>query len=132
MTWKFQFLWSILFWLAESVPCISCTFWLVERCIRVRWQALMHCIFGWEKKDTLLGAEQNRYIIQFYTILSTALTHNTVNFYSGFLNEKHECKISEIIDNLLLQRSWSSSILQWTEMLLLHLKNFFRVLRKVK
>lgn len=60
------------------------------------------------------------------------LTHNTVNFYSGFLNEKQECKISEIIDNLLLQRSWSSSILQWTEMLLLHLKNFFRVLRKVK
>ena len=33
------------------------------------------------------------------------LTHNTVNFYSGFLNEKQECKISEIIDNLLLQRS---------------------------
>ena len=78
----------------------------------------MHRIFGWEEKDTLLEAEQNRYM-QFYTILSTALhlhtyipfsetdflTHNTVNFYNGFLNEKQECKISEIIDNLLLQRS---------------------------
>ena len=144
MTWKFHFLWSISFWLAESVLCISCIFWLVERYIWGGWQALTHFWFG-RKGHLVWSWAENRYM-QFHTILSKALqlrthtfiflkqisSHTTLWIPSGFLNEEQKCKISEIIDNLLLQRSWSSSILLWTKMLLLHLKNFFRVLRKVK